>query len=236
MKDPRVLFRKISLVLPITRFDVLNREIKWLKEQTTEISILDLGAGSATYWKLVLSDFPNANFKLDLMDAASISESNSLLNNVQSSRLQGMIPMDLSTIPDNAYDMVVAFDLIEHLSKDQGYILLYEIDRICSKTSVVFTPNGFIWQPPSVNNSFNAHISGWTPREFRSLGWKKVRGHTGFRNFHGPYGLPKSWLKGGILLELSSLLKIFSWVVPRFAFAFTATKRTKNIRIPEQEF
>lgn len=236
MKDPRVLFRKISLILPITRFDVLKNEIKWLEKQTDQISILDLGAGSAAYWNMVLNRFPDVHFRLDLMDAAPISDTRSFLNNVKLSRIQGMVPIDLSPIPDNAYDMVVAFDLIEHLSKEQGYLLLYEVDRISSKTSVIFTPNGFIWQPPSVNNSFNAHISGWTPIELKSLGWKKIKGHTGFRSFHGPYGLPKNWLKGGVLLELSSLLKVFSWLVPKFAFAFTATKRTKNSRILEQEF
>jgi hypothetical protein len=236
MKDPRVLFRKLSLVLPISRFDVLIKEIRRLENQSGQLSVLDLGAGSASYWNAVLSEFPNIVFKLDLMDAVSIKSTGTSLKNVHLSRIQGEIPIDLASIPDNTYNLVVAFDLIEHLPKDKGFILLYEVDRISAQTSVIFTPNGFVWQPPSVNNPFNAHISGWTPRELKKLGWKRIRGHTGFRGFQGPYGLSKNWVKGGILLELSSLLKILTWKFSVFAFAFTATKRSKNARVLEQEF
>jgi hypothetical protein len=236
MKDPRVLFRKLSIVLPVSRFNVLENEIQRLAIHAKYISILDLGAGSASYWNQVLSKFPNIEFNLVLMDAVPNLSSASMLNNVRQTRLQGEIPIDLSIVPDNSYDIVVAFDLIEHLPKDKGYLLLYEIDRIAGQTSVIFTPNGFVWQPPSLNNPFNAHISGWTPRELKKLGWNRIKGHTGFRSFQGPYGLSKDWVKGEVLLEVSALLKVLTWKFAGSAFAFTATKRSKNPRVLEQEF
>jgi len=236
MRDPRVLFRKMSSVLPISMSDLLIQEIKRLGNKSTQLSILDLGAGSANYWEAVLKEFPNMKFQLDLMDAAVIESSTSSLSNVVQSRIQGTIPMDLTSIPDDAYDLVVAFDLVEHLPKDTGYLLLYEIDRISSATSVIFTPNGFVWQPPSANNVFNAHLSGWEPRELRNLGWEKIRGHTGFQGLHGPYGLYKGWVKSWFFLGLGALLQILVWKVPRYAFAFSAIKRKKNVRIFEQEF
>jgi hypothetical protein len=73
----------------------------------------------------------------------------------------------------------VAFDLIEHLSREDGYKLLYEVDRISAFASLIFTPNGFVWQPPTEKNSFDAHLSGWTPSEFRRMGWSKLKGHGG---------------------------------------------------------
>lgn len=236
MRDPRVLFRKVSTSLPISLSDLLTHEIRQLGKKSTQLTILDLGAGSANYWADVLKEFPNFQFELHLMDAAVIDGSSFSLPNVRQSRIQGMIPTDLTAFPDNAYDLVVAFDLIEHLPKDTGYLLLYEVDRISSSTSVIFTPNGFVWQPPSVNNVFNAHLSGWQPRELRNLGWKKIRGHTGFQGLHGPYGMHKDWAKGWFFLELGALLQILVWKVPRYAFSFSATKRTKNSRILEQEF
>ena len=236
MRDPRVLFRKMSTVLPISMSDLLIQEIRRLGNKSTQLSILDLGAGSANYWEAVLKEFPNMKFRLDLMDAAVIESSSSSLSNVVQSRIQGTIPMDLTSIHDDAYDLIVAFDLIEHLPKDTGYLLLYEIDRISSATSIIFTPNGFVWQPPSSNNSFNAHISGWTPLELRKLGWKKLRGHTGCRYMYGPYGLHKSWVKGWVFLEIDAVFKIIGWRAPKASFAFSATKRFKNTRILEQKF
>jgi hypothetical protein len=236
MRDPRVLFRKLSLTLPISISDILVSEISRLEKVSTQLSVLDLGAGSASYWDKVLKKFPHMQFKLDLMDAVAIESPASSSSNVTTLRIQGQVPIDLSDIRSDTYDLVVAFDLIEHLTKDQGYMLLYEIDRVSSGTSVVFTPQGFVWQPPSVNNEFNAHISGWTPQELKKLGWRRIRGHTGFQDLYGPYGLYKKWVKGWPLLELEALLKICIYRLPKFAFAFTATKRTKNLRFLEQEF
>lgn len=236
MRDPRFIFRKASTKLPISMGDLLTHEIKRLAQKSNSLSILDLGAGSANYWAGVLKKFPNMQFELDLMDAASIEGSVCSFNNVRECRKVGTIPMDLTKIPDSAYDLVIAFDLIEHLPKEAGYLLLYEVDRISASTSVIFTPNGFSWQPPSANNVFNAHLAGWEPRELRKMGWKSVRGHTGLRAMHGPYGLQKNWAKRWFFLELGALLQILVWKIPRCAFAFSATKRKKNFRISTQEF
>lgn len=235
-KNPKVFFRNLALILPNSTTDLLIHEIKHLAQQQSEISILDLGAGSAEYWQNTLDRFPKITFKLVLMDAVPIEVTRLTPKNVELARLNGLVPRDLEKIENSTFDLVIAFDLIEHLSKNDGYILLYEIDRISSTTSIIFTPYGFVWQPPSFNNSFNAHISGWTPSELKKLGWKKLRGHTGFRYMYGPYGLHKNWVKGWAFLEIDALLKILGWKTPRATFAFSATKRLKNKRISEQKF
>lgn len=236
MRDPRVFFRKLSLTLPISISDILISEISRLATKSTQLSVLDLGAGSAKYWDEVLKEFPHVKFKLNLMDAVAIESLACSLDHVTVSRIQGEVPIDLLDIRPDTYDLVVAFDLIEHLTKDQGYMLLYELDRVSSGTSVVFTPQGFVWQPPSTNNKFNAHISGWKPQELKKLGWKKIRGHTGSQYLYGPYGLHKNWVRGWPLLEIDALLKMCIYRLPKFAFAFSATKRIKNKRLLEQEF
>lgn len=235
-KNPKVFFRNLAYVLPNSTTDLLIHEIRHLAQQRNEISILDMGAGSAEYWQETLDRFPKIAFKLVLMDATPIEATRLKAKNVELSRLTGLVPRDLAKIEDSAFDLVVAFDLIEHLSKRDGFIMLYEVDRISATTSIIFTPNGFVWQPPSINNFFNAHISGWRPSELKKLGWTKLRGHTGFRCMYGPYGLHKNWVKGWIFLEIDALLKILGWKIPRATFAFSATKRLKNKRISEQRF
>ncbi len=238
MKDPRKLWRRIEYLLSITCIDVLIREIRHIEKQKSikKIRILDIGAGSARYWVTVAEKLPTIEIHLTCMDAKRIDTNPIGTSNLLIQRVEGLVPTDLTDFEMNSYDLVTAFDLIEHLTKEDGYMLLYEIDRISSKSSVIFTPNGFVWQPPSVNNPFNAHICGWTPNELARLGWSQVRGHLGPKIFVGAYGIRKKWLKSWVMMELFALTSIITFLCPRTSFAFSAVKRIKNPRINEQEF
>lgn len=195
------------------------------------IRILDLGAGPAQYYeKNVFGPF-NFDVEINLLDAFDYPTSPTTADNVKITRILGVVPDYLYSIPNDKYDLVVAFDLIEHLAKDQGYLLLYEIDRISSLASIVFTPNGFVWQPPTVNSRFDAHVSGWSPSELRKLGWSKVRGHGGSRHLRGPYGEPLVSLNSWILRLIDSVAGRLSHFVPSAAFAFSSVKKTKNPRV-----
>lgn len=234
MKDPRFILRKLSSVLPVSISDVVCSEIKAIRKNSSEIRILDIGAGSAWYWTEILDSFPETKISLTLMDAVKIEEFTPA-NQIHSvSRVVGLVPQNLTEISEDAFDIVVAFDLIEHLPKDSGYLLLYEIDRIARRTNIIFTPNGFVWQPPSLNNPFNAHISGWTPRELRKLDFNQIKGHTGLRILREPYAQPKKWINSWPISEIDALATIIVWKIPSLAFSFTAVKRSKNSRIEEQ--
>jgi SAM-dependent methyltransferase len=236
MKDPRVLFRKLTTLLPIRNLHVVINEIELAIKNSPSLKVLDIGAGSGWYWREIAETIPYITINLTLLDAAEIAENLSNIPNLKITRIQGYAPSDMLRISDNAFDLVLAFDLIEHLSKEEGYLLLYEVDRIAAISSVIYTPNGFIWQPPSRNNTFNAHISGWTPRELKDLGWNKIVGHNGLKQLRESYGIQKKWMRSWPVLELDALLCIISWKLPRFSFAFSAVKRSKNPRIEDQEF
>lgn len=186
------------------------------------LRILDIGSGGAGYWTKVLQRF-GGEVELTLFDPmrpANISELEDLST---VSHFVGLAPHGLSDLPSDSFDLCTAFDLIEHLSKEDGFRLLYEIDRVTKGLSIVFTPNGFVWQSPSSNNPFNAHISGWKPRELSGLGWKKPRGHTGLRCLFGPYGLPRATKKPWI--QLSYLTAVLVRPLPHFSFAFSCQRR-----------
>src|SRR5690606_12372244 len=51
-------------------------------------------------------------------------------------------------VPARSYDAVVALDLIEHLTKDEGLKLLKDMETIARKKVILFTPNGFLPQEP----------------------------------------------------------------------------------------
>jgi len=71
--------------------------------------------------------------------------------------------------PSKTFDTVVAWDVIEHLIKDEGIKLLTDMERIAIKQVIVFTPFGMYEQnddPLGENNEFNIHRSGWMPEDF----------------------------------------------------------------------
>jgi SAM-dependent methyltransferase len=86
-----------------------------------------------------------------------------------------------------SFDAVVAFDLIEHLDREDGFELLRAMERIARERVVVFTPNGFLRQAASADNLLQRHRSGWTADDFRLRGYevsgvhglKLLRGHKG---------------------------------------------------------
>jgi hypothetical protein len=201
------------------------------------LRILDVGSGSGTIWLQpdLRSTLETVAVDVTLFDAADTLDLVELPANFNHHR--GIAPSDLSTFRNDAFDIVIAFDLIEHLSKQEGYLLLYQLDRLASQVSVVFTPTGFLWQPPSENNPFNAHISGWKPTELSRLGWRTT-GLFGFRFLMGPYATPRLQAKtriGKFLLQyLMAASQLLARRTPSAAFSFFGVKSVKNRYIERQ--
>lgn len=215
-----------------TPLNQLDKEIATLsKRLKRQIRVADLGAGPAKYWKQgILNEALHLHIQeLYLIDALTEFTRNESLD----SKIiyeNGILPNVLSKYEDDFFDLVIGFDLIEHLAYHDGLKFLYEIDRITKHVSMLYTPNGFLWQPPSKNNIWNAHLSGWTPKQLKKLGWNKIYGHGGIKYYFGPYGLRKKDFNS-ISLIFHFLLLPFIRIFPIFAFSFSAIKHKKNPRI-----
>jgi hypothetical protein len=89
---------------------------------------------------------------------------------VRTDLCSGILPFD-----DKSIDIIMAIDFIEHLSKTDGVTFLNEVDRVCKKVSVIFTPCGFLdtvkYQGEHVHSSLDVHLSGWEPYEFVLSGY-----------------------------------------------------------------
>lgn len=82
----------------------------------------------------------------------------------------------LKNQPDESIDTIIAIDVLEHLSKEDGQELLRQMLRVCSIQSLIVTPNGFMPQHVSEfgtdewgyeGNVKQSHLSGWTPSDFK---------------------------------------------------------------------
>jgi len=86
---------------------------------------------------------------------------------------------NLMTVPelpcaDNSFDVILLIDVIEHLTKDRGFMVLKEAKRITTKYIFILTP--LWWDPnldfitdtesPYFNNDFNKHLSLWNVSDF----------------------------------------------------------------------
>lgn len=77
-------------------------------------------------------------------------------------------------LPTDSVDTVVLLDVIEHLEKDEGRVLLEKTIQIARRQVIIFTPLGFVTQLHSDNKdawgldggSWQEHKSGWLPEDF----------------------------------------------------------------------
>jgi len=69
---------------------------------------------------------------------------------------------------DKAYDVLIAVDILEHFSLEEGRKFLQECKRI-AKTSIICTPIYFFEQGAVFNNSFEIHKSVWKETDFNFL-------------------------------------------------------------------
>ncbi|SRR6266704_1511620 len=83
-----------------------------------------------------------------------------------------------------SFDAVVALDVIEHLEREQGLAMIDVCAQIARRRIVLATTNGFLAQDPYEDNPLQRHLSGWTPSDFRVLGFQVY-------GVHGP-----RWLRG----------------------------------------
>jgi hypothetical protein len=193
-------------------------------------TVLDIGFGRGDHWQYwkgpSLSVTP-----LDIQKSSEINATSASVVDIKNPIL-GRAPQDLAKIPDGSFDFVIAFDLIEHLSKENGFLLLYEMERISKVASMVFTPNGHVYQPPTQDNYFQAHVSGWKPNELRRFGWSYIKGCTGLKFFFGAYAKPKFFANSLFMNTIRAVTSRVALCLASVAFSFVALKLRSEIGQP----
>jgi len=122
--------------------------------------------------------------------------------------------------PDNHFDSVIAIEVIEHLTKNNGLKLIKEMQRVAKKNIILTTPNGFLKgsseDSPIEVNPAEKHISGWDVNELKNLGFK-VKGLNGLRGLRGSEGeikiKPKKFFK-----VISAFSRPITYIIPKLSF------------------
>jgi len=134
----------------------------------------------------------------------------------------------LSKVGGQMFDLVLLYDVIEHVPKRQGYELLEKCEQLTSKYVLLQTPNGFLEQGPEFGNEHQRHLSGWFPQELEGLGYK-VYGARGTKYLRGYAAGPKYNFPGWMTCDiaLAALLRIRKH--PRRAFNIVAIKDVRGV-------
>jgi SAM-dependent methyltransferase len=123
---------------------------------------------------------------------------------------------------DRSFECVLAADVIEHLTKEDGARLLSMMEKIARRRVVVFTPNGFLHQGEAGGNPWQVHKSGWTPEEMRMRGYKVV-GINGLKSLRGEFAVVK--YRPEFLWQIvSDLTQILLKRFPKSAFQILCIK------------
>ena len=138
---------------------------------------------------------------------------------------------DVRALPfkSKSFDSTVATELIEHLSKADGLIMIKQMEEVASGEIFLTTPNGFLptYAGPD-DNPEESHISGWHSSELEELGFK----------VYGLGGLKLFWtIKAGKAMRrspqklfalLAGITEPFLYRHPGMAFQLLGVKEVKS--------
>lgn len=148
----------------------LQRELKDCQ------SVLDLGCGPSSplqYCKNIKYSVGVEAFKPYLIESKNKKIHAKYLNK----RIEEL------NFPEKSFDVVIMIDVLEHLEKEQGKILLKKAEKWARKKVIINSPNGYLPLKSLDENHFQLHRSGWTIEEMNNLrykaygmaGWKFLR-------------------------------------------------------------
>jgi hypothetical protein len=167
-------FRREHLPDPMIR--LLRRELAGMG------TILDVGCGSDSPLQFVHG--PRKVGVDAFAPSLEASRARGLHDEYLQMELQGL------ALAPKSYDAVVLLDLIEHFEKAEGLAFLARLEAIARRKVLVFTPNGFLAQPPYEDNPWQLHRSGWEVGEFEGLGYR-VEGVLGWKPLRGELNRPR---------------------------------------------
>lgn len=196
-----------------------NQYGKTLRNEVNGIdSLLDLGCGSNSPVKFI-KDLVKYRVGVDLFEPSLKKSIKEGIHNDY--KLHNVLKVD-EIYEENSFDLVIASDLIEHLTKEEGWKLMKLMEKIAKKKVIILTPNGFLEQGIYDGNEFQIHKSGWEVQEFEKMGYK-VYGIMGLKSLRGEYSYPT--IKPNALgNRISFLTQNYVFNKPTKAFSLMAVK------------
>ena len=181
------------------------------------VKLLDIGCGDNSPIQSFSKNLYSVGF-----DAFAPSIEASKNKGIHSAYLEGVVkdlPLHFGVA---SFDTVLASDLIEHLTKEEGIKLIATMERIATKKVIIFTPVGFLPQAGVKNNPFQEHKSGWSVEDFKKQGYDVI-GINGLRCLRGEFAGIR-WKPKWFWIIISDITQLWTRNRPKYAFQQLAIK------------
>jgi ubiquinone/menaquinone biosynthesis C-methylase UbiE len=149
-----------------------------------------------------------------------------------------IVQCDTSFLPfrENSFDVVLASEVLEHVERERGLLLLKEVERVSKRTIILTTlrfpgKRGGILLPEGFN-PHESHVSKWTVGKLRSMGYQV-------------FGIPasvytirslrhrKETKVYSLIWVINSVLGTLSYVVPYLGWGLVGMKHKKPTELSE---
>lgn len=189
-------------------------------------TILDLGCGDGEFMKKLANG--------EKWDITGVEIYPGSIKKAMKTSIYGLIvKSDVTKLPQSLikkkFDVVFCSQVIEHLPKKDGIKCLSLWEKIALKRIVIATPVGFIKFhrveiKDQEDNSYQKHLSGWSPDEFIARGYK-VYGQ-GIKFIYGENGLIRKSpvILWSLLIIISYLFSPISYLFPKRSTYMIAIK------------
>jgi SAM-dependent methyltransferase len=121
-----------------------------------------------------------------------------------------------------SFDAVLMLEVLEHLTREEGELMIDRCLRWARKKVIIATPNGYLEQDGYDHNPFQEHKSGWSVEDLHRRGFI-VTGFQGWKKLRGYRALPR--YRPRLLWEIiSDLTQKVTYHRPELAFRLLAVK------------
>lgn len=152
---------------------LLNKPILKILSKYPDIDrVLDIGAGLGSWGQIIRAGLSK---KIEICAIEKYSENCERL--LATGLYTHVICDDALKLMDyyspGAFDVVLACQVIEHMGRLNGSILIDIMKDLASKLVIITTPQGYMPVSAETNpNPYEKHLSGWAEADFKKKGFK----------------------------------------------------------------
>jgi hypothetical protein len=190
------------------------------KELRGSRSILDLGCGQSSSLSLIRDSY---KVGLDYFKPY-------IFKSKMASIHDAYVLADVRYLPfrSKSFQCTVAIEVLEHLDKQEGPMMIRQMEQVTQRKVILTTPNGFfeVYVGPDALNPAEKHVSGWSVSDLKKLGFK-VHGLRGLKSLYKalPGEIVPKFKPEGFFYIFACLSQLITYLLPSLAFQLFCIKR-----------